>query len=105
MTVNVNDILFRKARFSGLEKVVVIKITPNGNIRVSDGSLLTPQLGKKTSDAWDSTMYYPWSQELEDKYKLQNMQANLSEKVAKLKVSELNETSVGILLKAFNEID
>lgn len=102
---NVNDILFKTSRIIGLEKVTVTKITPTGNIRVSDGALLTPNLRKKTSDSWDTTSYYSWSQELEDKYRVQSLQSNLDKKLKGLKVYELDEESLKKLLNALNEIN
>lgn len=104
MNLQVNDVLFRKDRCVGLEKVTVVKITPTGNIRVSDGSLLTPKLSKKTADAWDNTMYYNWSQELEDKHRLLVAQKTLNAKLNELKVFELDETLVNILLNALSEL-
>ena len=104
VTVNVNDVLFKKSRFSGLGKVIVTKITPSGNIRVSDGALLRSDLRKKTSDSWDTTMYYAWSQALEDEYRVQGLQQQLSKKLKELNVYELNEQSLKVLLNALNEI-
>lgn len=103
MTVSVNDVLFSEHRFSGLEKVTVTKITPTGNIRVSDGSLLSPSLDKKTSDTWNTTQYHEWSQELEDKYKLQTLQQELKMRLEKLNVSELNQEALEVLLGALDK--
>lgn len=97
MDVQMNEVLFKNNRFIGLEKVTVTKITPTGNIRVSDGSLLTPKLRKKTSDAWDNTMYYEWSQELEDKYQLQKLQSKIRNQIEKIDVSNLNKEALEML--------
>jgi len=106
MTVNVkeNDILFKISLFEGLEKVTVNKVTQTREIHASDGALLKPNLRNKTSDSWDSPRYYIWSQELEDKYRLQNLQSQLNKKLKGLNVLELNETSLRSLLKVLDEI-
>lgn len=105
MNVNVDDILFKTSRLQGLTKVKVTKITPSGNIRVSDGALLTPDLRKKTSDTWDSDVYSIWSQKLEDKFKIQILQIQLNEKLKKLNVFDLNDEEFLInLLNVLNKI-
>lgn len=106
MTVNVkeNDILFKISLFEGLEKVTVNKVTQTREIHASDGALLKPNLRNKTSDSWDSPRYYIWSQELEDKYRLQNLQSQLNKKLKGLNVLELNEASLSSLLKVLDEM-
>lgn len=105
MAVHVGDILFRKERIAGLDKVTVTKITPTGNIRVSDGSLLTADLHKKTSDTWSTVAYYPWSQELEDAYCTQQLQNRLALKLSALDVYKLEKGAVKILLDALDTLD
>lgn len=104
MSAKVDDILFTKNRYVGLSKVTITKITPTGNIRVSDGSLLTPELRKKTSDSWDNTMYYEWSQELEEKYQLQKLQSKIHVQLKDIDVFKLNKEALEVLQDALEKM-
>lgn len=95
----VGDVLFKYCRYNGLSKVKIEKVTPKGNIRVSDGSLLNSDLKKKTTDTWDVTTYYRYSDELEEKYKEIQEINKIKKELKLLQLSELNSKEKKELLE------
>lgn len=65
MDIKVGDKVLVQGRFSKSVQTVE-KITPKGNIRVSNGALYDISGSEKTKDVWNSTTIVPLTPELEE---------------------------------------